>query len=395
MGALTTTLAATSQINRHRPAQLDRRLYATHSLLQDASPSFGEPTQVVDTESGVLDAKWHTIPATETSNDRSGRGNDSSERQYLASACASGSVHIYQLSRVQTTDSNALSETLSLVASSEASDVDGGSGSRLALSLDWDRSILNAVPERMSEQKIVSSYSDGSISIHSFNSSLETPSLAEKERWDAHTLFGCPSEVWTCSFAASSSTGSSPASSDGSNLVLSGGDDCTLKLWDVRSLPSPVAKVGSSEFEAGVTAVSYHPKLENLFAVGSYDEVIRLYDIRMLGGEPVCRVNVGGGVWRIRWHPTKNGRMLVGAMHGGCRIVNFKALTNINSLFDTDRDSLSAEIESEFTDHNSMAYGADWLVRDGGSPEYAASCSFYDRRVCMWMSTATNLNTIK
>ena len=66
---------------------------------------------------------------------------------------------------------------------------------------------------------------------------------------------------------------------------------------------------------------------------------------------------------------------------------------------------LGAHIESEFTKHESMAYGADWLNSEGiggagtngdgeSSPtmineminEYAASCSFYDRRVCLWRS---------
>ena len=156
-----------------------------------------------------------------------------------------------------------------------------------------------------------------------------------------------------------------------------------------------MAKVGNAEFEAGVTAVSYHPTNENVLAVGSYDEVVRLYDVRNFR-EPLGRVHVGGGVWRIRWHPNVlGGRMLVGAMHGGCRIVDARYLEN-------------PKIVSIFTKHESMAYGADWLLHgdaveeergggescrdDAGIPVtrgeyYAASCSFYDRRVCLWKST--------
>lgn len=214
--------------------------------------------------------------------------------------------------------------------------------------------------------------------------------MVEEERWDAHTLFGCPSEVWTCCFAATATTGQSALSNDGTNVVISGGDDCTMKLWDVRSCSGvPMAKVGNAEFEAGVTAVSYHPTLEQMFAVGSYDEVVRFYDVRNLK-DPLGRVDVGGGVWRIRWHPSHDGRILVGAMHGGCRIVDVDDFEN-------------PQIVSKFTKHESMAYGADWLVDgvkggeegggddDGGTAsDYAASCSFYDRRVCLWRSRSTS-----
>ena len=167
------------------------------------------------------------------------------------------------------------------------------------------------------------------------------------------------------------------------------------ELWDVRTdLSLPMAKVGNAEFDAGVTAVSYHPTVEHVAAVGSYDEMVRLYDVRNWK-EPLCRVNVGGGVWRIRWHPKVDGRILVGAMQGGCRVVTVEGLNETDAVLET-------HIESEFTKHESMAYGADWLVTEGivccatdgdgeSSPsminEYAASCSFYDRRVCLWRST--------
>ena len=55
-----------------------------------------------------------------------------------------------------------------------------------------------------------------------------------------------------------------------------------MKLWDLRQTSTagvasrPTNVVGSNEFEAGVTAVSYHPFLENVFASGSYDEGLRI-----------------------------------------------------------------------------------------------------------------------
>lgn len=90
----------------------------------------------------------------------------------------------------------------------------------------------------------------------------------------------------------------------------------------------------------------------------------------------------------MKWHPVTPNRMLVAAMHGGCRVINFGggsfecvegALTWSSSK---DSSVMSSAAESfynpetggaikagmkykrtkEFTAHESMAYGADWLV---------------------------------
>ena len=128
-----------------------------------------------------------------------------------------------------------------------------------------------------------------------------------------------------------------------------------------------------------------------MFAAGSYDEYVRLYDSRMTR-EPLGKVHVGGGVWRIKWHPLcddpeggSSNKLLVAAMHGGCRVINCHGLSG--HVDDRDNsEGFSAEIVSSFTAHESMAYGADWIWFDEQSNcrEAAASCSFYDRQVFLW-----------
>ena len=160
-----------------------------------------------------------------------------------------------------------------------------------------------------------------------------------------------------------------------------------MKIWDLRQTQRPTHKVGDREFEAGVTAIMPHPTADHIFAVGSYDEYVRTYDHRMMNGEPMMKVHVGGGVWRIKWHPScwnkstadsggsndGYGKMLVAAMHGGCRVVNV-----------SNNEACSVEILSEFTEHESMAYGADWVWSRNFSMDVAASCSFYDRQAFLW-----------
>lgn len=65
------------------------------------------------------------------------------------------------------------------------------------------------------------------------------------------------------------------------NIVLSGGDDMCLKFWDLRCFSSPT-EVKSKVYEAGVTSAMFSPHHEYLVAVGSYDETIRLWDMRAM-----------------------------------------------------------------------------------------------------------------
>lgn len=171
-----------------------------------------------------------------------------------------------------------------------------------------------------------------------------------------------------------------------------------MKIWDIRRTLRPTHKIGDTEFEAGVTAISCHPNLSNIFAVGSYDEKIRIFDHRKID-EPLWRVSVGGGVWRIKWHPScwqistdrngddcskcnvHNGKILVAAMHGGCRILDIPALRCYGSTTTIIDD---ARVVSSFTAHESMAYGSDWLWFGSNANDSVASCSFYDRQAFIW-----------
>jgi hypothetical protein len=102
--------------------------------------------------------------------------------------------------------------------------------------------------------------------------------------------------------------------------------------------------------------------------------------------------NLGGGIWRLKWHPYTSHRMLVGAMHGGCCILNFQGTlldsggTNYNNIpIVDDSDDMNMYNEhwtmkctKHFQEHESMVYGADWLVcphpTQNGYFEAAARC---------------------
>jgi diphthamide biosynthesis protein 7 len=52
----------------------------------------------------------------------------------------------------------------------------------------------------------------------------------------------------------------------------------------------------------------------------SYDEYIRLWDKRAIR-RPLQELSLGGGVWRLRWHPERPTALIAACMYGGCRVL--------------------------------------------------------------------------
>ena len=90
----------------------------------------------------------------------------------------------------------------------------------------------------------------------------------------------------------------------------------------------------------------------------------------------------GGGVWRLKWHPTKVGVLAGACMRGGVRIFKDPSAT----------DGPHGMI-TYYQGHPSdaLAYGVDW-VYSTASPlapvsrhrDMIGSCSFYDHQLHFW-----------
>lgn len=163
------------------------------------------------------------------------------------------------------------------------------------------------------------------------------------------------------------------------DIVYSGGDDCKLKGWDTRTDCS-TPTFTNKRFEAGVTCIQSHPFIENILAVGSYDNTVRIFDTRKMSA-PAADVEVGGGAWRVKWHPlvSRKEDLLVACMHDGFKVVkcSFKegeetALMNGQPI-----------VASRYDAHTSLAYGVDWQ-HGLSQKDFVASCSFYDHSLHMW-----------
>ncbi|XP_057952625.1 uncharacterized protein LOC131146839 [Malania oleifera] len=226
--------------------------------------------------------------------------------------------------------------------------------SSMCLCLDWDPSATS----------ISVGHSDGSISIISMTESQ----LSTLQEWKAHEF-----ELWATSFDIHQP-----------QLVYTGSDDCKFSCWDLRDSPWKLAFQNMRVHKMGVCCIAKSPNDPNNIMTGSYDEYLRVWDVRSIS-KPVNETSIclGGGVWRIKHHPVLQELVLAACMHNGFALVSFKGE--------------KAEVIETYTKHDSLAYGADWKrqgQRDKRNSPVIATCSFYDRLVQIWMPESDTLHDL-
>lgn len=213
--------------------------------------------------------------------------------------------------------------------------------------------------------------------------------------WQAHEL-----ECWAIAFGGEEEP----------HTLFTGGDDSTLKRWDLRAAagggaggsgsesadedaadgpPPPVATASNRRsHSAGVCCISPCPSRPNLVATGSYDEKARLWDARMLRA-PIVEHECGGGVWRLKWHPQQRNVLLAACMHAGFAVLHVEG-GELDAV-DVDLSTLTLDVAARYEAHgmgSALGYGADWAHRPAEDPPSAklrgATASFYDRQMHLW-----------
>jgi len=214
-------------------------------------------------------------------------------------------------------------------------------------SLDWNP---------YEKQKVCVSHSNGNLSTWC----TDRDEVKCVHEWRAHTYEGdTGAEVWSVSYYDS-------------NVVLSGSDDMKLKTWDLRD--RTVGLICKGHHEMGVTAIRTLKGAPNTIVTGSYDEMIRIFDIRSLRKGPVSSISCGGGVWQIRTAATQNAvenRMIAACMRGGVSVVSVSS----------DR-GLVLESSSPFD--KELMYGVTCVNSTGDDSDLYASCSFYEHTLYLF-----------
>ncbi|KAL3824661.1 hypothetical protein ACJIZ3_020690 [Penstemon smallii] len=257
----------------------------------------------------------------------------------LAQADADGYVRIHNLQASDSDGTETHGNCLTEVCGEHIS-------SSMCLCIDWNPSSTS----------MTVGLSDGSVSIVSFQESQ----LTTLQEWKAHEF-----EVWAASFDIQQPM-----------LVYTGSDDCKFSCWDLREDPSRLVFKNTKTHKMGICCIAKSPSDPNTLLTGCYDEHLRIWDVRSIS-KPVDEYSIclGGGVWRIKHHPSVAGLVLTACMHNGFAIVNF--------------DGNQARVLERNETHGSLAYGADWQRGDvfvGGRRKSAAiaTCSFYDRLLHVW-----------
>ena len=251
----------------------------------------------------------------------------------------------------------------------------------LFLSVDWECGPRALMADTSSTSKIVTSTQQSSLLVFDV-ASLSSDSTPVVHIRDAHNLMGETVPAWITVFDPY----------DPSRIV-SGGDDCTLKAWDLRSA-SLISK-NSKSHGAGVTSLQYHPYREHIFASGSYDENVRVWDDRSMN-KPITTLRVCGGVWRTKWFDTPSSSssspsssssnfLALSCMQGGSSVVEY--VTEDTEMPPFLRNVVSYPEKTAISEKH-LAYGIGALLDwDGNWHAYdclMASCSFYENNIHLW-----------
>ena len=228
--------------------------------------------------------------------------------------------------------------------------------------------------------RLTTSYSDGTIHVLD-----ATPDgrLVQTHCWEAHSL-----EAWMATW--------SRAPCRRGNIIFSGGDDAIFQAWDIRETQGDTAParqfLDRKTHGAGVTCITEvlgtDGAHDTTVLTGSYDNMIRLWDWRNTS-RPILQTSfdMGGGVWRIKPHPSDPSILLAATMYDGFKIVS---VDSAGGTIDS-RSGWNIHSRLEFPPKHkktdkTLAYGASWC-RDPQAIGLAATCSFYDNLLSLWSWT--------
>ncbi|GFH13468.1 diphthamide biosynthesis 7 [Haematococcus lacustris] len=193
-------------------------------------------------------------------------------------------------------------------------------------------------------QTLAVSTSDGQLALLQV-----TPAcLAPLVRWDAHNA-----EVWSVAHYG--------------NCQARAADDAWSQSLDLE--PPTCMHTNRKAHAAGVCSIAPHPAHQHIVATGSYDDQLRIWDLRQTAWPVVLsQASTTGGVWRLKWHPHDPTKLLAACMYGGFQVFSTVAVPKTGE----------AAGEGECQGHGSGGQAT------AGSQDLVVTASFYDQLLHLW-----------
>ncbi|KAL0304669.1 UNVERIFIED_CONTAM: Diphthine methyltransferase [Sesamum calycinum] len=159
-------------------------------------------------------------------------------------------------------------------------------------------------------------------------------------------------------------------------LVYTGSDDCKFSCWDLRDDPSNLVFQNKEAHTMGVCCIAKSPSDPYTLLTGSYDEYLRIWDVRSTS-KPVNESSIclGGGVWRIKHHPSTR-----------TSLDGFVCTMDLQLLNLMGIKSKLLNNTTNMTHLHTVQIGKEESIcgRDKKKSPVIATCSFYDRLLHVW-----------
>ena len=302
-----------------------------------------EAAPKVDFAGGVLDAKWGELGGVPV----------------LAVGTSAGAVSVLSLTR-KCSDGFVGTKRDHSVCINQLRNI-RVLANNAVLSVDWAAG---------SNTELLTTNGNGTAAIFDLSISSESDKAHAVARWKAHDLYGAETEVWVGVFDKVAS-----------HTVYTGADDGKFKGWDTRSELKRPLFVNEETNGCGVCSINCSPHREFLVASGGYDGFVRIWDTRMMHRGSMQSINVGGGVWRLKWHPQISSKLAAAAMRGGAHILTVDCVPHKEGEY-----SCFLKSFDHYDGHPSEAltYGIDWSYDHAWNGNLVGTCSFYDHSLHFW-----------
>ena len=216
-----------------------------------------------------------------------------------------------------------------------------------------------------SEQKIFSGTNDGNIYIHDLIKHKNIFTINKAHEYG----------IWSLKLL------------DNNNIILTGGEDAKIKLWDIRDKSTKENIVNDKSYQSSINYIDLlkYDLSKNALVTGSYDEKIIFFDLRYFPKE-LKSVKTEHSTWDIKQTSLGDNHLfLISSIYEGFNI------WEIDKDYDMKHLLRLPVTKDKDIFHKTIVYGVDFENNFGNHNSVNSvdilSCSFYDNLMMYWNYT--------